>query len=250
MSRKSILKPNNEYMEQISEYGKADAILAFILFGLVMLQTIVIVRIFMSNDLVITETGIFFITGIFSTVLIGIVFLFCKIRKQKIKTIGFNKDNIKKQLTNAFIISSIIIVIRGIMPIISGNPFNPALLNVSFGKMVITLLSRGIYYLVFVAFFEEVIFRGYIGSRLYGYFKNKFFSIIVTGVMFSIIHIPMAMINVGMNLTEYIVNYSFRLVFLVLYHVFFQILYSKYNSLISPVIVHFTIDFLIWFVVK
>lgn len=53
---------------------------------------------------------------------------------------------------------------------------------------------RIIYYLVFVGFTEKIALRGYIGTRLYGCFTDKRLSIIIVGVMVSIIHIPFHMI--------------------------------------------------------
>lgn len=40
-----------------------------------------------------------------------------------------------------------------------------------------------IYYLL-VSVCEEFVFRGYIGTRIYGFFKNKYIAICLTGILF------------------------------------------------------------------
>lgn len=240
LSNSKVLGANNEYVQQTKDYGRIDALFALILYSIIMSMSLIMGKIFSLKNSSLTETYTFYASGIFSLVSIGLVFLFCLIRKQKLTTVGFSKSKAIRSFLMGIILILIIFILWGIRPIISGLSI----------KEDITLITmKIIYYLIFIAFMEELVFRGYIGTRLYGFFKNKSLSIAVVGIMFTLSHIPFQIMVSQMSLLEFIsVNFS-NLLNNFIHHLIRQWLYSKYNSIIAPTFLHFIENFIRWFIV-
>lgn len=238
MNKLITLGANDEYIQQSKAYGKKDALLSLILYISLMLMYWIMGNLFVSQRLALSETYIFCATGILALACMGLVVLFCFLQKQKLSTIGFSKSKSIKSLIMGFALSTIVIIVN-ITAIVSGST----------PKTNITLIIiKVIYFLIFIALMEEVVFRGYIGARLFGYFNNKLLAITVVGIMFSLMHIPFQMAVVQMSLQEYISAQWGNLIFTFLFHLVFQWLYAKYNSIIAPTILHFVWDFVGWFV--
>ena len=235
-----VLGANNEYLQQTKEYGSKDGLLAIILFSIEILGLFFVGKLFMQKGDGLTETYIVTVTGIFSIILIGLVFLFCIIRRQKLNTIGFSKIQAKKSFILGIILFGVVIILWSIFAILSGS-------NIQ--KDTNLIIIRIVYYLIFIAFMEELIFRAYIGTRLYGFFMNKKLSIVIVGIMFSFSHIPFQMIISQVSLITYISDNFFSLIFLAILHMLFQWLYAKYNSIIAPTMIHFIWDYMQWFIV-
>lgn len=236
-----VLGANNEYLRQTKEYGGKDALLAFILFFIEMLGLLLMGELFLRKGTALTETYVFIVTGIFSMIFIGLVFLFCLIRRQKLITIGFSKTQAKKSLVLGIMLFGLVVIFCSIKAIISGSIIRTDI------KLIINQI---IYYLIFIAFMEELVFRAFIGTRLFGFFKNKKLSIAIVGIMCSIEHIPFYMIITQVSLTEYILAHFFDLIILAIIHILFQWLYAKYNSIIAPTILHFIWDYIQWFIIS
>lgn len=234
MEKLSVLGANDEYVQQTTLYGRKDALIALILYSVAYIPFIILGKIFVLEGSTLTGTYTFFSTGIVAFICIGLVFLCCLLQKQKLATIGFSG----KQAINSMVLGILLFVLVLILRCI----------DLGMGRSVQTddgpLIMRIIYNLVFIAFMEEILIRGYIGTRLYGCFKNKGLSIVLVGFMWSVYHIPFDMIVAQMSLLEYISASWLYLLRVFIYHFIFQWLYSKYNSIIAPTILHFIIDFL------
>lgn len=235
-----VLSANNEYLQQTKEYGRKDALLVLLLYIFLMLGLSLVGKLFLQKGADLTDAYIVSVTGIFSMVNIGFVFLFCMIRKQKLITIGFSKTQAKKSLILGAMLFVIVTIFFIIKAFLSGSTIQTDI------RLVIIYIM---YYLIFIAFMEELIFRAYIGTRLFGFFKNKKLSIAIVGIMFSFYHTPFYMIITEVSLTEYICAHFFNLIYLAIIHTFFQWLYAKHNSIIAPTILHFILDYIQWFII-
>ena len=85
---------------------------------------------------------------------------------------------------------------------------------------------------------EEIVFRGYIGTRLHGLIKNKYVVIILTGLLFVVMHFPYRIIANGKSLIDLTVNSIPWLIDLFTTHLLFTIIYMKTNSLYGCIIPH------------
>jgi membrane protease YdiL (CAAX protease family) len=236
----TVLGVDDEYVQQTDEYGRKDALFALILYAFMVLVFVLTGKIFAKKSSTLTEIYIFCVTGVASSVCIGLVFLFCFIRKQKLITVGFSTKQVLKSLTMGIILFILVVIFEGIWPIITGSA-----LQTDIGLIVMKI----IYFLIFIGFMEEIAVRGYIGTRLYGFFNNKRLSIVIVGIMFSLYHIPFYMVFSQMSMSEYISVNWWDLFIIFIFHLILQRLYSKYNSIIAPTILHFIWDFIQWFIV-
>ncbi|MDF2844271.1 MAG: hypothetical protein K0R00_2697 [Herbinix sp.] len=197
-------------------------------------------KLYLNKESNLSEIYIFYTTAVISIIPILIIFLICVLKKQGFATIGFSKTNALKSFKLGIILSIIILALQGI-----GIYYTEASLQTNISD----ILFRIIYYLIFISLMEELVFRGYIGTRLYGYYKNKNISIVIVGIMCSIEHIPFKIIIAQANLIEYVLINFTNLIFYIILHIGFQYLYSRYNSIIAPLLVHFIWNFSKWLIV-
>jgi membrane protease YdiL (CAAX protease family) len=117
---------------------------------------------------------------------------------------------------------------------------------VSGGKWIgfTSLLWNIFFYLIVVGLQEELVFRGFILTRLHGAIKSEVIVAIVCGLMFALMHVPYQLfIRTGGNIAEFFTNNLFLLLTTFAWHFLFYILYRKYNSLTAPTLCHFLMNF-------
>lgn len=107
---------------------------------------------------------------------------------------------------------------------------------------VSSLLSIGKIFLLIVFYFsvavcEELVFRGYIGTRICSLVKYKSIAVILTGLLFVLMHYPYRMIAYGMSLSEFFGNINW-IIDLFVTHIVFSLIYMKTNSLYGAIIPH------------
>jgi membrane protease YdiL (CAAX protease family) len=236
----STVLGKDEYVQQTKEYGRIDALFALIVYVVMIFLFLLMGKLFVYKSSTLTEVYIFVITGIFTLFLIGFVFLLCSIRKQNLMTVGFSMTYAIQSFGMGMFLFMIVIALKVITSVNNGST-----IQTDIGLIVMKI----IYYLIFIAFMEEVVIRGYIGTRLYGYFTNKRLSIVIVGIMFSLEHIPFQMMYAQMSLMEYISQNWGYLVYTAAFHFILQWLYAKYNSIIAPTIFHFIWNFIQWFII-
>ena len=86
---------------------------------------------------------------------------------------------------------------------------------------------------------EEIVFRGYIGTRLNGFIKNKYVVLFITGVLFVVMHFPYRMIAANMSLSEFDIGW---LINLLIFHFEMSFIYMKTNSIFGAIIPHWISD--------
>ncbi|GIM30363.1 hypothetical protein CPJCM30710_30290 [Clostridium polyendosporum] len=162
------------------------------------------------------------------------IFILIKIRKQNIKSVGLKTDKIFKSMFLGIVFS---------IPFIT-----PTIINaISRGKNIISLTNLiwlFLYFFIEIAFVEELSFRGFIQTRIQGLIKVKWLSIIVVGIMFSLMHIPFQVIKANIPLNEFIINDSIHLIFTCVIHIYLVYLYTRDNNIISTSVSHTLINFI------
>jgi len=158
--------------------------------------------------------------------LIGIITVI--IKDKNIKNLGFRKDKIKVNL----IISFIIIFLTFITSIILSD------------YSLLKLIKGSLYYLLYVALLEEIIFRGFIQNYLFGLKCKKYIIFVIGALLFSLIHIPFQMYvhnNVSLN---YIIECFPQLIFCFVFHLVMCFITYKRKDITVSVSIHFVIDFI------
>lgn len=234
------LKNNDKNIQKISNYGRNDVLFALIMYIVMLLEAVLLGKIAKNNLDDLTEMKLFMLYGLITLAIFAILYILLTIRKQNLATIGFNIEQAKKSFGAGLLLVLIVVILRGVIPVISGK-------NIITNIPLITM--KIVHYLIFIALTEEVVFRGYIGTRFYGYFKKKRLSIIIVGVIWYLGHIPFKSMVAQLSMLEYILAYGLEMPSFILFHCYLQYLYLKYNSIIAPTMLHFIWNFMNWLII-
>lgn len=106
-----------------------------------------------------------------------------------------------------------------------GLVFNPSVDTKVFGNLM--LLS------LFTAFWEELLFMGFLLPHFLADTKSEFFSLIMVGVMFSLLHLPIQLAT-GVDPAQIVT----RMILLLMMSVGNGVLYLRFKNLAAPVFSH------------
>lgn len=220
-----ILKFNKEFEEKAGTYKPLDGVLAlglFLIFCLLYAFLAVLQSTFSFIKQNITAAGC-----VFNILMILTAVLFVKIKKEKLSTIGLYKGRWKLSCVIGLVIAFVLFFNNCLWHIIGGAAFIPA-------KDIIKLT----FYYLTVSLSEEIIFRGYISTRLHGILKNSYLVILVSGILFVIMHFPYRMIAYSMTIGDLTINNLSWIIDLFVTHTVLSIIYFKTNSLYGSIIPH------------
>lgn len=220
-----VLQANEDYDKQVIKYTKKDGILAFVLFGVTLLQYSAIALLQIQFDFI---NNNFLLAGcVVNLCLIGITILFVKRNNEKIDTIGLYKGKWRVSCIIGIIYAGILFFNNCLLRISAGGDLLPA-------REIIIL---AVYYLL-VSLSEEIVFRGYIGTRIFGLVKKKWLAVIIVGMLFIMMHFPYRMIAYGMSIGDLTINNLSWILDLFITHVILNFIYMKTNSLYGSIIPH------------
>lgn len=225
-----ILKNDKEYQNNLQQYTKKDGILSLLLFGLMILNYSVLAILQTRFEFI--KENILLTGCIFNALMTGITLFFMKLKKQTLNTVGLSNGKWKISIITGAILASFLFYNNCLSYLIAGSNL------VSTQKILIL----SIYYLL-VSVCEEVVFRGYIGTRIYGLIKKRWLAVFVVGILFIIMHFPYRMIAYGMSLRDLTINNFSCMADLFITHTVFTFIYSKTNSLYGAIIPHWMSNF-------
>ena len=204
------------------DYNTKDSLIAIGLY-------ILVVFTYLGLGIVHNERGLYLgIPVNIFLIIICIVFVF--IRRQKLSSVGLTIKNLKKSLLLGLVTGIFFSLLNIIPALLAGGRW-----KLGFGQLIYYIF----YYFVIVSFQEEILFRGYIQTRLYGWIKSDTVSVVLCGVLFALMHVPFQLYNRSDgNLIVFLSNNFTWLLMTFTWHLVFNYLYRKYNSLIAPVICH------------
>lgn len=162
------------------------------------------------------------------------IFIILNFRQQSIKSVGIKNEKVMKSILIGIIGSIPFSILNIIGPISSGKTLNPNILD---------NLWTFLYFLICIAFTEELVFRGFLQTRIQGLIKNKWISIFVVGIMFGLMHVPFQMIRANMSLMDFVLYDLSHLLTTCLIHIYLVYLYTRDNNIIAPTIAHAIINF-------
>lgn len=146
-----------------------------------------------------------------------------------LSSIGFSKKNFARNiiiglLAGLFIAAESILTKRFKYDSLVFNPDNLSFYLI-FGNYLISLAT---------GFTEEVVFRGYIQTRLNIALKSAFFSILLSSILFVIVHLPLIIFLLKYSLFD-----TFMYCFLIfILGIINGILFNQTKSLTAPTITH------------
>ncbi len=222
----NVLKFNKNYGSSVQKYSKKDGILAIILF--IIFISLYCLTAILEREFDFINNNIIMVGNILNLTIISITILFVVLNKQSIKTIGIIKGNWKKSIIIGLILGFIFFMTNfGIDYLMYGGIFKSP-------QIIISLI---IYYLI-IAFCEEIVFRGFIQTRMYGVIGNRLVAILIVALMFAIMHLPYRMIAYGMTLQTLVIDNFSWFIQLVVMHIIWSFIYSKTNSIYGSIISH------------
>lgn len=225
-----ILQADKEYDNNLKQYTRKDAILSFILFEIIILNYSILAVLQTKFEFI--KENILLVGCIFNVLMIVITILFIKLNKQTLSTIGISKGRWKSSIIIGIIVASFMFYNNCISNLISGSKL------ISIQEILILL----VYYLL-VAVCEEFVFRGYIGTRIYGLIKKRWLAVFVVGILFIVMHFPYRMIAYGMTLNDLTIKNFNWIIDLFITHLVFNFIYLKTNSLYGAIIPHWMSNF-------
>ncbi|MDF2905686.1 MAG: hypothetical protein K0R34_1007 [Herbinix sp.] len=211
---------DEEYSKEVQEFSRRDAVYALLIYTLILISYY-----FMG---VLHAMKNIYLGNAVNLSLAFLVIGLTLIRKQPLKSIGISGRNLGKSIVLGLVPS--ILLLAAILVIGFAGGSKLAGISSIFGNFM--------YFLFIISFVEELLFRGYIQTRLYGLLHKPIPAIIITGILFMLMHIPYRMGVAQMGVLEYITNNYITLLITFLWHVIFRFLYSKYNSILAPTIFH------------
>lgn len=222
-----IFEVPDSYRNLVNGFGKSDAFIAIILFLLYCMDMV------LSGILVnyVSANQITYIGGLTNLIFVGIVLITLKIRKQGLDTIGLRKGNIKLSLIMGITLSAFLF-------------FCNCLSNVWFEKQSFIPVKEIMLYILYyftVGLVEEVMFRGYIETRIHGYTKRIYLDVLLTGIMFLLMHFPFRMVAYHMSFWDLITNVRYMMD-LFMTHLILSFIRIKSDSLYGVILPHWISD--------
>lgn len=158
--------------------------------------------------------------------LVGAV-LIVVIKDKSVICLGFTKEKIKTNLLVAGVIIAASIVFAFLYA----------------DRSVAVIVRAVFYYLLYIALLEEIIFRGFLQSYLFGLPVNTKIIHIIGAVMFALMHLPFQMFVNNMLSLSYVVVAMPQLIFTFVFHLVMCFITYKRKDILIPTALHFALDF-------
>jgi uncharacterized protein len=236
-----------QFDDSVKEYNKVDGILAIAyflyellftyLFGLLCFRSSWFISFSTSSEAssVINIDGplasfVFYIPVALLTA--GPVFIILKCRKQDLRSIGLKKEKILK------------CILLGIL--FSVPPTLPNIFSMKFGRpiRIPNALWGFAYFFLEIALPEEIVFRGFIQTRIQGLIRSKWLSIFLVATMSMLLHIPFFSVEYNTTFVNFFLSHIVTLTLVFLMHIYSVYLYTRDNNVLAPVVAHTLVDFI------
>ena len=225
---KKLFDVPDSYKEHITKFDSSDGFLAL---GIIVTYFVVMT---ISGIIVqyISQLQITIIGGGINVFFVVLVLLCLKMRHQGIETIGLKEGNI----TLSFVLGGALAAILFFCNCLSNVLFE----HQTFIGFADILIYLGYFFTVGLA--EEVLFRGYFQTRLHSVLKHILLDVLVTGVLFVLMHFPFRMVAYDMSFWEIISNVRY-MADLFITHLILSYIRIKSDSLYGAILPHWVSDF-------
>jgi len=212
----------SQYKQEVSKYTKKDAIIAlcfFVYVSIVVYVLSVLSRVSSLGDI----ANSIIIFGLTVVPCFAIVML----KKQGTFSIGVHTKNLWSALGIGVALSVFVLLMRAIIPgFVEGWEFHP----LSHAMLML-------YFTVIVAVSEDIVFTGYIQTRIYGLIKNDIVAVLVVGFLFAVIHVVAYLGIFGMSNFN-IMSLSTRFPFWIGMHIIYNLVFRRRFSIFPVIMIH------------
>ena len=226
-----------DYKDEVKQYTKRDAVHAMLFAVYVSLITLgywLLMAYFEVSGIVEQLFGILVVLA----ALLPLFYLITRIKRQKLRSLGLHLANWKKAVyAGIFFVAVLLMLYNGLLPgLLAGWEFQPA-----------WIMPWIVVYTLIMAFWEDVVFFGYIQSRLYGLINKDIQAVLVGGLIFAFFHYPLVIVaNIadgGSFRVEFWVNILFQTVVWLIIYLILNAVFRRYCSIIPVTMLHFAINF-------
>lgn len=223
---------DSRYKQEVSKYGKKDAVIALCLFIFYCVWSVGFALTVRTFEETLTGQQLQVLGILLSILLVAIVFVIIFAKKQRFSSIGFHKEKLWPAIRLGIMFALIPLTVAGLLP---GVMYGWEL--VSFGLMAYLL-----FYALVLAGTEDIVFVGFIQTRLYGLFKSDKWAVGIGAILFSIGHVPAWLIMGNLDLSN-LLFFGIFVVFWAVMHWVSVSLFKKYFSIIPVMILHTVSNF-------
>ncbi|MDR0248213.1 MAG: CPBP family intramembrane metalloprotease [Oscillospiraceae bacterium] len=210
---KRFFAPDPSYKQMTGKYKPKDTLMAVGLYVAFILFCVALG--YLRGNTNVSE----FYTSVAGYVVLAVICLCMVIfRKDKLSTVGFSFRRFPKALLFG-LVTGLILSLYYIIPAI----VNDGKLTIDFSP----LPWDAVYLLFVIVLPQELIFRGYIQTRLYGAVKFGFLTVLLGGLLYAVMQASLSIFGGGID--------WIWLALTILWHILFNFLYRRYNSLTAPV---------------
>jgi len=211
----------SKYRQEVAKFGKKDGLLALcVVLGYPLLSVAFAAR-----------WG-FSMMWLLAIIKVGIIFLIVLRNKQGLSSIGLHKERLWPAVRLGLLFCLIPVLFVALIPGIYGG-FN----ELRIGTLLVVLVT-----VFFFAAYEDIIFVGFVQTRLYGLFKTDRVAIPVGALIFALMHVPPWLMAGALDTSNlFTVGMQFFSWFLV--HLVFVSIFKTYYSLVPIFILHTIINY-------
>lgn len=214
---------NEQYKMNLNSFNKVDGIKAIVVYILIMASC------FFQGWLYTTDASIALLNSsqIWIPLLLSVMFIgYMTLMKEKLCSIGITIDNFIQSIIYGGFGGCILLVLQAVLMKLQGGELS----------IEVPLLMNWIVFII-AAFEEEIIFRGYIQTRLSGLVRRQWVVGIMNAILFLLIHYPVRWVATGViSIFELSSDYVISLLVL---HYSCDAVYKKTNCLWGAFVLHF-----------
>ena len=234
----NITRPS--YKEEVTQYNKKDAIHALLFAAytiLIAFCSSILVAVFDVTDIDgQMMTFIQYLWGVgFALLALAPLFVIMKIKRQKLRSLGLHLIDWKKALfAGLFFVVVFSMLFHGLLPgLLAGWQIHSPL-------MIIWIIV----YMLILAVWEDIVYVGYIQTRIYGLIKKDFWAISIVGLLFMIMHYPGFIISNIVSGEGFGFDFWFMFAGMslswIMGHILFNTLFRQFRSIIVVTLFHFS----------
>lgn len=213
---------NIQYKSNLKKYEKIDGVKAILLYCLIMCSAFFQGWLYTTNlETFVLETSQIWI----SVILLAVCFCFIYCSKENIKTLGINTENIWNSLALGLVGGFLLLALQATVSIAQGK--SVTFTNIQLFSCVVFVLG---------AFEEEILFRGYIQTRLSGLINSQWTVGIINSVLFLSMHYPVKWVVFGEVCFDILP--AVYIVLLIALHFFCDAVYKRTNCLWGSIMLH------------
>lgn len=213
---------NEQYKTNLKSFNKVDGIKAIVIYIFIMASC------FFQGWLYTTDASVALLNSsqIWIPLFLSVLFIgYMSLSKETIGSIGITRDNLPQSIVCGVIGGSVLLALQTVMLKLQGGELS----------VDVPLLINWIVFII-AAFEEEIVFRGYIQTRLSGLVRSQWVVGVINAILFLSIHYPVRWVVSGViSVWDLPGVYVISLLML---HYLCDAVYTKTNCLWGAFVLH------------